>query len=82
MVEFSRLLTMADWLRQGELSNIIGVFWPIAPWRRSSLSYLRQSLQLFSGVCKAQEPMRVETLGSEATVEGFDERVIGRISRP
>jgi len=39
-------------------------------------------LQLFSGVCKAQEPMCVQTLGSESTIERFDERIVGRLARP
>jgi len=29
-------------------------------------------LHLFPSVCKAQEPVGVETLGSEATIERFD----------
>ena len=37
-------------------------------------------LHLFSGVCKAQEPVRVQTFGSEATVEGFDERIVRRLT--
>jgi hypothetical protein len=38
-------------------------------------------LQLFLGVGKGQEPMGVQTLRSEATVEGFDEGVVGRLAR-
>jgi hypothetical protein len=39
-------------------------------------------LHLFSGVCKAQEPMGVQTLGSEAAIESFDIGVVGWLSRP
>jgi hypothetical protein len=39
-------------------------------------------LHLFPGIRKAQEPMRVQALGSEATVEGLDECIIGRLARP
>ena len=35
-------------------------------------------LQLFPGICKAQEPMSIQTLGSEAIVERFDESIVGR----
>jgi hypothetical protein len=38
-------------------------------------------LHLFLGVGKGQEPMGVQTLRSEATVEGFDEGVVGRLAR-
>lgn len=34
-------------------------------------------LQLFSGGCKTQESMRVETFGSEATVEGLNALSVG-----
>ena len=37
-------------------------------------------LQLFLRVCKAEEPMRVQTLGSEATVEHFVERDVALVS--
>jgi len=43
---------------------------------------LTSILQLFPGVCKAQEPVGVETLGSEATIERFDIRIVGWLSRP
>src|SRR5262245_17680215 len=39
-------------------------------------------LQFFLRVCKAQEPVRVETFCPEATVEGFDESVIGGFAGP
>ena len=37
----------------------------------------RPILQLFTGICKAQEPVGVEAFCPEASVEGFDERVVG-----
>ena len=39
-------------------------------------------LQLFAGVGKGQEPMRVQTLRPEATVERLDEGVVGRFAWP
>jgi hypothetical protein len=39
-------------------------------------------LQFFLRVRKAQEPVRVETFCPEATVEGFDEGVIGGFAGP
>src|ERR1700722_7631089 len=39
-------------------------------------------LQLFPGVCKAQEPMGVQTFRSEAAIEGFNECIVGRLSGP
>ena len=39
-------------------------------------------LQFFLRVCKAQEPVSVETFCPEATAEGFDEGVIGGIAGP
>ena len=39
-------------------------------------------LQFFLRVCKAQEPMRVQTFGSESAVERFDEGVVGGLARP
>ena len=38
--------------------------------------------QLFLGVCKAQEPVGVQTFRSEAAVERFDEGIVGRLSGP
>jgi hypothetical protein len=37
---------------------------------------LVQILRLFSGLCRAQTPVGVQTFCSEATVECFDERVV------
>lgn len=39
-------------------------------------------LQLFGGVGKGQEPVGVQVLRPEATVEGFDVGVVGGLSRP
>ena len=39
-------------------------------------------LQLFVGVGKGQEPVRVQTLRPEATVECLDEGVVGRFAWP
>lgn len=38
-------------------------------------------LQFFLGICKAQEPVSIQTFRSEPTVEGFDECVIGGLAR-
>ena len=40
------------------------------------------SLQLFGRVRKGQEPVGVQAFGPEATVEGFDVGVVGRLSWP
>jgi len=40
------------------------------------------SVQLFAGVCKAHEPVGVQALRSELAVEGFEEAVVRRLSRP
>ncbi|MBB2830547.1 UNVERIFIED_ORG: hypothetical protein GGD51_000648 [Rhizobium esperanzae] len=37
-------------------------------------------LHLFAGIRKCQEPMLVQTFGPEATVECFNERIIGRLA--
>ena len=37
-------------------------------------------LRLFLGVCKAQEPVGVQTFRSEPAVERFNERAIGRLA--
>ena len=37
-------------------------------------------LNLFLRIGKAQEPVCIQTLGSEATVERFDKRIVGRLS--
>jgi hypothetical protein len=39
-------------------------------------------LQLFLGVGKAQEPVSVQTFRSQATVECFDEGVVGGLAWP
>ncbi len=39
-------------------------------------------LQLFLSICKAQEPMCVQTFGPEAAVECFDEGVVGGFAGP
>lgn len=39
-------------------------------------------LHLFAGVRKRQEPMGVQTFRPELAVEGFDEAIISRLSRP
>ena len=39
-------------------------------------------LQLFLGVCKAQEPVCVQTFGAKAAIECFDERVVGGLAGP
>ena len=39
-------------------------------------------LHFLPGVVKAQEPVRVQTFASEFAVEGFDEAVVRRLSRP
>ena len=43
---------------------------------------LAPNLQLFTGVCKAQEPMSVETLGSESAIEVLNECIVCRLSWP
>lgn len=40
------------------------------------------SLHLFLGIRKGQEPMGVETFGPETSIEGFDERFVGRLAGP
>lgn len=40
------------------------------------------SLQLFGRIRKRQEPVGVQALGPEAAVEGFNERVVGRLAGP
>jgi hypothetical protein len=40
------------------------------------------SLQLFTGVGKGQEPVRVHALGPDAAVEGLGEGVVGGLARP
>jgi hypothetical protein len=37
------------------------------------------SLQLFAGVGKAHEPMRVQTFRPQPAVEGLDEAVVGEL---
>jgi hypothetical protein len=37
-------------------------------------------LQFFLCVCKAQKPVSIQTFCSEATIEGFDEGIVGRLS--
>ena len=39
-------------------------------------------LQLFAGIRKAHEPVRIQAFRPELAVEGFDEPVVGRFSRP
>ena len=39
-------------------------------------------LQLFAGVGKAHEPMRVQAFCPKLAVEGFDEAVVSRLSGP
>ena len=39
-------------------------------------------LQLFAGIRKAHEPVRVQAFGPELAVESFDEPVVGRFARP
>lgn len=43
---------------------------------------LAPNLHLFARICKAQEPMRVQAFSAETTVEGFDEHIVGGLSRP
>lgn len=38
-------------------------------------------LQLFSCIRKAQEPVCIQALRPEPSVEGFNESVVGRLSR-
>ena len=40
------------------------------------------SLQLFGRIRKRQEPMCVQTLGSETAIKRFDERIIGGLAWP
>lgn len=37
-------------------------------------------LQLFPGVFKAHEPVGIQAFGPKLAVEGFDERIVGRLS--
>jgi hypothetical protein len=39
------------------------------------------TLQLFSGICQRQEPVRVQAFRPQSTVECLDESVVGRLSR-
>ena len=39
-------------------------------------------LHFAAGIVKAHEPVGVQTLGTELTVEGLDERVVGGLARP
>ena len=39
-------------------------------------------LHFLLSVCKAQEPVSIEALRPEAPIECFDERIVGRFSRP
>jgi hypothetical protein len=39
-------------------------------------------LQLFAGVGKGQEPVRIQALGSQTAIEGLDERVIRWLAMP
>ena len=50
------------------------------PVRPILVVVLAPILQLFAGVGKGQEPMRVEALRPEASVERLDEGVVGRFS--
>jgi hypothetical protein len=38
-------------------------------------------LHLFLSICKAKEPMSVQTFCPEAAGEGFDERVVGWLAK-
>ena len=38
-------------------------------------------LQLFSGICKAHEPMRVQAFRTELPVESFDEAIVRWLAR-
>ncbi len=50
------------------------------PMRAFFIVVLAPILQLFLGICKAQEPVGVQTFRSEAAVEGFDEGVVRRFT--
>src|SRR5665647_2332013 len=39
-------------------------------------------LQFCPGVVKGEEPVRVQTLRAETSVEGFDEGIVSRLARP
>ncbi len=52
------------------------------PVRAFFVVVLAPILHLFSRVRKVQEPVSVQTFGSEATVEGFNERIVGWFSWP
>lgn len=50
------------------------------PVRALLVVVLAPILQFFLGVCKAQEPMSVQTFRSKAAVECLDERVVGGLA--
>ena len=51
------------------------------PMRAFFVVVITPILHLFSRVCKRQKPMHVQAFNSEATVERFDERIVGGLSR-
>src|SRR3954454_25324208 len=54
---------------------------PDCPVRAHLVVVLAPILHFRAGVVTRQEPVRVQALGPEAPVEGFDERVVGRLAR-
>jgi hypothetical protein len=40
------------------------------------------SIEFFAGIGKAHEPVRVQAFRRELRIEGLDEAVVGRFSRP
>jgi hypothetical protein len=74
-VEFSGLMPRR---RAGAPAGVMretGGLLSIAPIRPNLIVALAPILQLFAGVSKRQEPMRVEALRAEAAVERLDEGV-------
>jgi hypothetical protein len=51
------------------------------PMRAFFVVVLAPILHLFSRVRKRQKPMRVQTFNAEATIERFDECIVGGLSR-
>jgi hypothetical protein len=78
-VDFSGLLTMAGWLRHRDSVALSAAF-----GRSPRAGVLRCGtcpiLHLFAGVGKAQEPVGVQTFCAEATIEGFNECIVSRLS--
>lgn len=63
-----------------DIVGVIGALFLISPWGRSSLLETTPGPQIFGRIRKGEEPMLVQKLGPEPTVESFDEYIFGRLS--